>query len=464
MTNRRLVVAAVLVGASVLAFLLSMLLLQSTALATAAAAVLVGTVILLIDPFIGLVIYLLFLYVRPQEYMPGLVGAPIMLVLGGATFALMILHMAIYQRTIVFTKSPQNGLILWFLAAIAASHLSRLALSPTLDETLNFMPTVVMYFLVANLVNTPRKLKFTIVLLVLLTTVLAVQGLVQSFTGAGLGGQETYEGRIQAVGIFSDPNDLALALVIVLPWVFLKLFESPRGLEKAFATVVMAVLVYALYLTASRGGLLAFAALMMILLVRRFGRVPGLVAGGLVFMAVLVLGPRMSSISTGEASAYGRVQAWGIGLDLFEAYPLFGVGARNFTEYHFRTAHNSYVLCAAELGLFGLYPWVLAIYLSIKNNQYIARHLHRSPLRDVALYVDTVRYGLIAFVLAAYFLSRTYNELLFILLGLSAAITHIFIAHSSERYVLIERRDFASGLLWTIVGWLLTKLFLYTAW
>jgi len=464
MTNRRLVLAGALVGASALTLFLSLLLLQASALAVVAATALLGAIVLLIDPFIGLVNYLLFLYVRPQDYMPGLMGAPIMLLLSAATFVLMILHMAIYQRTIVLAKSPQNALVLWFLAAIAASHLAHMALSATLDETLNFLPTVVMYFLIANLVNTPGKLKFTVVLLVLLTTVLAAQGLVQYFTGAGLGGQETFDGRIQGVGIFADPNDLAIALVIVLPWMFLKLFESPSALERVFSALVMAVLVYALYLTASRGGLLAFAVLMMILLMRRFGRGLGLVAGGLVLMAVFVLGPRMSSISTGEASAYGRVQAWGIGLDLFESHPLFGVGARSFTQYHFRTAHNSYVLCAAELGIFGLYPWVLAIYLSIKNNQYIARHLQGSALRDAALYVDTVRYGLIAFVLAAYFLSRTYNELLFILLALSAAITHIFTVHSDQRYVLIERRDFAYGLLWTIAGWLMTKLFLYAAW
>lgn len=86
MANRRLVVAAALVVSSVAAYLLAMLLLQSEALAVAAGAALIGTVVLLIDPFIGLVNYLLFLYVRPQEYMAGLVGAPIMLILGAATW------------------------------------------------------------------------------------------------------------------------------------------------------------------------------------------------------------------------------------------------------------------------------------------------------------------------------------------------------------------------------------------
>jgi hypothetical protein len=122
------------------------------------------------------------------------------------------------------------------------------------------------------------------------------------------------------------------------------------------------------------------------------------------------------------------------------------------------------VLCAAELGMFGLYPWIMLIYLSIKNNEFISREVRNSSMRDVAVYVDTIRYGLIAFSAGAYFLSRTYNEVLFVFIGLSAAVTGIFLKESKERYVLIEKRDFINALLWTAALWALTKAFLVVAW
>lgn len=464
MESRRLIIAIVLLVTCGVALLATYLLLQSVALASGLVAGVVGLVTIFISPFVGLINYLLFLYIRPQDYMSGMVGLPIMLMIGAGTMAMMVVHMAIRDRAIRFVRAPQNLFVFWFMAAIAASHLATLYIPLFIEATTGFLSTVVMYLLISNLVTSPKRLKIVVNLIVVLTIVLALQGIVQYFTGAGFGGQETYEGRIQAVGIFSDPNDLALALVIVLPFVFLKLVEpAPTG-EKILALISMLILVYALYLTQSRGGLLAFGLLMFLLFTRRFGLAAGLAAGAVIMAAIFAFGQRMSSISTEEASAYGRVQAWGLGIDLFETHPLFGVGAGEFTEYHFRTAHNSFVLCAAELGMFGLYPWVMLFYISIKNNDFISKHMREGKLIDVAIYVDTVRYGLMAFALAAYFLSRTYSELLFILAALSAAITHMFVMESGERYSLIERKDFVKGFGWTIVGWIVTKLFLYVAW
>jgi len=464
MGNRRVTVAITFVVTCLLAFAVTQMMLDSTGMAIAAGAGIVGIAVLFVQPFVGLVNYLLFLYLRPQDYVPGLVGAPVMLLIGVATIALFVLHMAIQKRQIRVAHAPQNWVMLWFFAAILLSQMRTLVVAGVVSAATEFLAILMMYFLIANLVDTPRRLGFVIKLLVVLTVALAVQGIVQYYTGFGLGGQETYEGRIQAIGIFSDPNDLGLALVMVMPFLFLQLFERAKPAEKFFAFLTLAVLAYALYLTQSRGGLMAFGALLMILLSRRLGKVLGYGVGGLAMLALFVVGPRMSTISTEEASAYGRIQAWGIGIDLFEQFVPFGVGYNNFTEYHFRTAHNSFVLCAAELGIFGLYAWVMLIYLSVKNNTFIAHELKNRGERTLALYVDTLRYSLIAYCLGAYWLSRTYSELLFIMIALSTAVTQMFVRSSDEKFVLFERKDFVYAFLCTIGGWLFTKLFLYMAW
>ncbi|HEU4365921.1 MAG TPA: O-antigen ligase family protein [Candidatus Krumholzibacteria bacterium] len=464
MTQRRITVASIFLVTCLLAFGVTYLLLRSTALATVAVAGFAGFIILFIEPFVGLVNYFLFLYIRPQDYVTGMIGKPIMLIIGAATFALMVLHMAVQKRSIRLAWAPQNFLMLWFFAAVIMSRVAALYIPGVTEAAVEFLAIMMMYFLIANLVSTPRRLGIVINLLVVLTIVLAAQGIVQYFTGTGFGGQETYEGRIQAVGIFSDPNDLGLALVMVLPFVFLKLMERSKPWEKLFAFVGLSVLVYALYLTQSRGGLMAFGALMMILFSRSMGKVLGYGIGGLAMLALFVLGPRMSTISTEEASAYGRIEAWGIGVDLFEQFPLFGVGYGNFTEYHFRTAHNSFVLCMAELGMFGFYAWSMLLYLSIKNAGHIANVFRRQKQHRLAVYVDTVRYSMIAYCLGAYWLSRTYSELLFIMIGLTTAITHMFVSTSDEKYVLVERKDFVYGFLMAVGAWLFTKVFLFMAW
>jgi len=462
--NQRIVVATTLTVVCLAAFGVSYLLLQSTAFGTAAAAGLIGMTVIFVDPFVGLVTYLLLLYTRPQDYVTALQNMPIMIALSVATFALMIVHMAVRYRMVVLARVPQNLLMIWFFAAIVMSHVVRANSTMLVYSVMSFLPTLVMYFLVATLVSSNAKLKFTVNLIVIATLFLAASGFVQHFTGRGLGGKETYEGRIQAVGIFSDPNDLGLALVVVLPFFYLKLTEYSRLWQKPLALIGLFALLWALFLTQSRGGILALGVVIVLLLTRKLGRTFGLIAGGLVFLAIFALAPRMGDMSAGEASAHGRVEAWSVGLDLFERYPLFGVGADNFTEYHFRTAHNSFVLCATELGMFGLYPWIMLIYLSIKNNEFIAVAARRTQMRDVAVYIETIRYGLIAFAVGAYFLSRTYNEVLFLFVGLSAAVANIFVKESGERYALVEKRDWINGFLWTAGAWALTKMFLIATW
>ena len=47
--------------------------------------------------------------------------------------------------------------------------------------------------------------------------------------------------------------------------------------------------------------------------------------------------------------------------------PVFGVGARQFAQHHFLTAHNSFVLTLAELRIVGQFLFVSILVLSIKT-------------------------------------------------------------------------------------------------
>ena len=92
-----------------------------------------------------------------------------------------------------------------------------------------------------------------------------------------------------------------------------------------------------------------------------------LLAGGL-FIAALALhfaGGREISANSGA----DRTGLWGIGLQLLKSHPLFGVGFGGFAEHSGAglTAHNSIVVCAAELGLFGLFFWSLFLFPTVRD-------------------------------------------------------------------------------------------------
>ncbi len=415
-----------------------------------------------IEPFAGLIEILIFIYFRPQEFIPGLVRIPLMLIIESITLVFMLIQMAGRKRYGMLFKVPQDFLMLWFFAAIGISNLANFYVAGITESLNNFASTLILYFLIVHLVNSTKRLKITMYIILTLTIILAVQGIVQHFTGVGLGGQTmTPSGRIRSLGIFSDPNDLGVAMLIMIPFIFLSYIEK----NKALAAAGIGLFAYALFLTLSRGSMLSLGVIMILLLTKRYGKVVGIVSGTVIIAVMYVFGPgRLAQLSVEDDSAFGRVEAWSTGLTLFVRHPIFGVGAQRFTDYHYLTAHNSFVLCASELGLFGVFPWLMLILLSMRNNFFIAKQSAEASYGELSRYASSLFYGLIAFAFASFFLSRTYNELLYILVGLSVAVSNIFLSKSTDNYRLWEKIDVAYTLILIVGLFFFIKVFLLWAW
>ena len=80
------------------------------------------------------------------------------------------------------------------------------------------------------------------------------------------------------------------------------------------------------------------------------------------------------------------------------------------------------------------------------------------------MYTYAAELALILFVAGALLLSRTYHPSLFLHLGLCAAITHVYVQRSDQRYALIEKRDFVYGLTLTLASVIGFYLFLRVVW
>ena len=82
------------------------------------------------------------------------------------------------------------------------------------------------------------------------------------------------------------------------------------------------------------------------------------------------------------------MEAWSTGLQLIRTHPLFGVGFGRFAEHNDITAHNTIVVCAAELGVFGLFSWVMFV-LPTFRDMVIASKLRDNTLALVEEDNDT---------------------------------------------------------------------------
>lgn len=226
-----------------------------------------------------------------------------------------------------------------------------------------------------------------------------------------------YLWRVRGQGFLSDPNDFSQVLVMCLPLLFV-LWRQRAWLRNTLLIVAPgAVMLYAIVLSQSRGALLGVASLLFFIVRDWLGTTRTAVLGGLAgvaFLGASAVGGR--GFSSQEQSAGERIEAWAVGLELLKWRPIWGAGYGNFTDHHHLTAHNSFVLCFAELGLVGYFLWIGMIVLTFKSLSAAVETLPaRSPHRQM---VVLLRNSLVGFLVCAWFLSRTYQPVLYFLLAL----------------------------------------------
>jgi hypothetical protein len=237
----------------------------------------------------------------------------------------------------------------------------------------------------------------------------------------GLFGTFTEGRRVRWRGTLGDPNELALALGAILPLSFAFASVHRQRMVTAAVAGVLGLILWCVVLTGSRGGQLVVLTVLGVYFVRRYG-FKGAILGAIFALPVLLLGGR--SGEEADSSSLERIDLLYEGMDMIRSYPVLGVGAGQFIDHasNGMTAHNSYVLAAAELGLPGSLLWTMLVYTSVKIPWLVAS---RPPagldeaFRPFALALVVAFAGILVGV---FFLSFCYKALLFVFFGLSGAL------------------------------------------
>ncbi len=380
--------------------------------------------------FVLILISLVLCYFSPGEVIPSLAPYHIQ--------QLLLIPAIIASLPVLIERgsrlpSPHYILIfgLWF--AVTASLLSRLWLRGSFDAFLDFAYIVIVYFLVLINAYNPSRVRIMCIVLVLCGIAMSIQGMFAYYTGyreeellhMSLEGNEVVK-RIRAFGMLNDANDLAQFLLVALS--MLGVFWARRRFIRnvLLLTLPAAILIFGTYLTGSRGAMFGLVMIVFVLASNRVGKVQSVMLAAVMFV-ILMVGQFGAGrgISLHESSAAGRVVAWGAGISFLRSNPLFGLGFAQFAEVNVLTAHNSFVLAFAELGLFGYFFWLAMVVTAIMGLQRLARLPLKTP-EDYQLRrcVTTVRCAYYSFLATSWFLSRTYNVTLYVLLALAAALIH----------------------------------------
>ncbi len=138
-----------------------------------------------------------------------------------------------------------------------------------------------------------------------------------------------------------------------------------------FVMLPVCVLLFGTYLTHSRGSVIAILAIAIVAGRRRIGTVPAVLLAAVLYVGATALhftGGRDISVDSGT----DRMDLWSDGLQLLKSHPMFGIGFDSMKGEVGQTAHNSIVVCAAELGLIGLYFWSLFLLPTLRDTLALA--------------------------------------------------------------------------------------------
>lgn len=250
-----------------------------------------------------------------------------------------------------------------------------------------------------------------------------------------------------------DPN--ALAATLVAGAVLAIGLAGARGNSASLRLAALCVFpfcVVATLLTASRGSLISLGVAIIagLILAGRWRPQVAilaavLVAGGFFYFANLASEQtleRIEQTTSGESrSSEGRTTIWQVGWRAYEANPVIGVGAGNFStaSRHYLlqpgslprsdeivnrpiAAHNTYLEVAAELGTIGIVLFATIVCFSLSSAIVAGREFGKTGDPGMQVIAIALAVALIGVLAADTFISEQYSKQLWLLLGVGPAL------------------------------------------
>ena len=309
------------------------------------------------------------LFLRPQDLAPWLAEVPLYNIL-------IAINLVIAAPTIFnhlrrgLKRSPATLCVLGVVAAVMLSMLARWDLAGAAYWGLEFAKVAAYFLLITAVITTTRRFVVYLSTVVVLTLILAglatlhYHGYVdiaairhaREIAYDAVTGDQTETLRLAAFGVFADPNDLSMIVVMSAMICLGGFFHRPLGPPRMLLSVPLVFLAYVLALTQSRGGLLALMAGLGVFLINRFGLTRSLIAAAVLIPALLALfSGRQADLIGGIArgTGAGRTDLWYTGLQMLKWSPLVGMGHGQFVQETGLVAHSSYLHALAEWGLIG---------------------------------------------------------------------------------------------------------------
>jgi O-antigen ligase len=345
-------------------------------------------------------------------------------------------------RRRVFSHPAFLWVLVAFVGWVAISATWAEESAPVVEAVIRYVPNAMLFLIVYTAVRTRQQALVLVGAFVVGALVSAAYGLVVPVD------PEVSERLSGGAG---NANETAAALVaggVLAAALAFTLRDQPLLRLAALATAPF--LAYGLFLTLSRGGLVALGAVLVagIVMAGRWRLVAVLLAvvaalGAVVYFSSYAPETARERVTTLEGGT-GRADVWTVGWRMVEDEPLQGIGAGNFpiSSVHYllepgalprsdfivdtpKVAHNMYLEVLAELGVVGLALFLAILGFSLTCAVQAIRAFKRSGDVQMEILSRALFVALIGLLAADFFGSRQFSKQLWLLLSFAPALLAI---------------------------------------
>lgn len=387
--------------------------------------------------FVALYLFSVMVLFRPYEIVPGL-GF-----LSATAFYFAIATLALYLPSQLATEGNLTMLTTEVKAIIALTLISivtmPIAKDPVLAwETFNdpFIKAVLIFIVLVNVVRTRERLMKMMWLSFGIGVYLSVSAINSYMKGEFT--VEEYRVAVDVGGMFGNPNEMAMHLVMVTP-LAITLGIANSGTKRLIYWTMAVLFIAANMVTFSRGGFLGLMAvgLMMAWKIGRKQRLNVSIASILIGGIVMIAAPgnyglRMLSIFIPGLDPVGSSDQrkellersilvslrnpWGIGIGNF---PI--VGVRNLQT------HNAFTQVSSELGILGLIAYLVFMISPFRKLSAIERKLFAAERFDWYYYLSIgLQASIVGYMVSSFFASVAYNWFIYYFIAYAVAFRRAF--------------------------------------
>lgn len=371
---------------------------------------------------------------RPEDWLTPLAVIPLAKITGIGAFLAFVFNAGRGKRKFKDLPVESYYLLGLILTLAFSSLISPVWRGGAISRTSDFAKVYVVWVLTFLLVTDLAKFRRIVFIQAASVPVICLLSIVKG------GDRPRLDGVLG--GIYSNPNDLAFAIVLSLPFCLMFLLNAKSTFRKVLWAAGMLVMAKALFMTASRGGFITLIVAGAVCM-WRFGvkgKRPLLVVITGLVVAILfaaeggTLKDRFASMWTDRSQLDTREEARAQdsyeqrqflmqkALECIGHHPILGIGTRDFEVYStvWREVHMTYLQITAEGGIISLILYLMFFGKGFAN---LRRLLKRKDLgAEVDLFTGALYSSLVGFVVGALFSPEAYQFFPFFAVAYTSAL------------------------------------------